>query len=116
LHAAATWLCEGLTKRVPGATTRRSVHAPGLSCLTDQLKRAPTDADRLRLLNRHQRSVLARVDRMLLEPVDIDLRAFLQEAHVRLSRSVGRCDDAIAELDREREVRHPGGTASERPS
>lgn len=105
LHDTATWLCDGLAKRILRATKRRSTSTSALAGLTDQLMSAPTDADRLRLLNRHQRWALARVDRLLLERVDVDLRAFLQEAHVVLSRSVARCDNTIAGLDREREVR-----------
>lgn len=104
LHDTATWLSDGLAKRIARATKRRSTSTHTVAGLTDQLMIAPADADRLRLLNRHQRSVLARVDRLLLERIDVDLRTFLQEAHGVLARSVAQCDEAIAGLDREREV------------
>jgi hypothetical protein len=117
LHDLATGLCDGLAKRISRATTRRSAPTPIVAGLTGQLLSAATDADRLRLLNRHQRSVLARVDRLLLEGVDADLRVFLQEAHVVLAQSVARCDDAVAELDRQREVRRePEASAPESSS
>jgi hypothetical protein len=109
LHDLATGLCDGLAKRISRATTPRAAPTPVLGGLTGQLLSAATDTDRLRLLNRHQRAVLARVDRLLLEGVDVDLRVFLQEAHIVLARSVARCDDAVAELDRQREVGLPMG-------
>jgi hypothetical protein len=48
---------------------------------------------------------LAQIDDLLHAHLDSDLRAFLQAAQVIVRRAVAGCDDAIAELDREREVR-----------
>lgn len=105
LHAATLWVCDGLTKRVPPATRRRSTAADLFADLTDQVMRVPAVVDRLRLLNRHQRRVLGRIDGLLHEGLDGDLRAFLQGAQVIVGRTVAGCDETIAELDREREVR-----------
>jgi hypothetical protein len=108
LHAATLWVWEGLAKRMPRAARRRSTAADAFADLIDQVMRAPSLVDRLRLLNRHQRRVLLRIDGLLHEGLDGDLRAFLQGAHAIVGRTVSGCDDTIAELDREREVRRPG--------
>jgi hypothetical protein len=55
---------------------------------------------------------LLRIDALLREGPDSDLRAFLQGAHVIIGRTVSGCDDTIADLDREREVRRPAGEFS----
>jgi hypothetical protein len=109
LHNATLWVCEGLTKLMPPATRRPSPGAEVFADLTDQMMQGPAVVDRLRILNRHQRRVLLRIDALLREGLDSDLRAFLQGAYVVVGRNVSGCDDVIAELDREREVRRPKG-------
>jgi hypothetical protein len=108
LHTATLWVWEGLAKRMPRAARRRSTAADAFADLIDQVMRAPSLVDRLRLLNRHQRRVLRRIEDLLHEDLDGDLRVFLEGAHVIVGRTVAGCDDTIAELDREREVCREG--------
>jgi hypothetical protein len=65
---------------------------------------APTGVDRIRLLTQTQRSVLVRVEAILAGGLAPDLRAFLEQARAVLAQSVHCCEEAIATLDRKREI------------
>src|SRR5262245_56215313 len=105
LHYAMRWFCASLERYVRRSATRAS-SAPGVMTLTtERLMAAPTGVDRLRLLARTQRSLLARVESMLALSLAPDLRAFLEQARAVFAQSVHCCEDTIASLDREREVR-----------
>lgn len=106
LRYAAAWFCAGLERRIPHPTTRQA-SPPGAvrHVVTDQVIAAPAMVDFLRLVNRSQRSVLARIDGLLVESLDPELRAFLEEARVILARIVTGCDGAISVPDRDRELR-----------
>ena len=106
LHYATTWFCAGLEKHISRAERRRSSDSGATAqVVSDRMMAAPAVVDRLRLVNRSQRWVLARVDGLLAAGLEPELRAFLEEARVILARSVHCCDDAISVLDRDRELR-----------
>jgi len=105
LHFTMRWFCAGLARHVrrPG---RRVGLDPGIAALMrERLLAAPTGVDRIRLLTRAQRSVLARVESVLAGSLVPDLRTFLEQARAVLTQSIHCCEDAIASLDRQREVR-----------
>ena len=105
LHYTMRWFCSGLEKYVRRSTTR-GLPGPSIATPTiERLRAAPTGVDRLRLLTRTQRAVLARIEGMLAQSLAPDLRAFLEQARAVFGRSVHCCEDAIASLDRAREVR-----------
>lgn len=105
LRYAATWLCEGLERHVPGSARRRPPAAgPGGQPSIDPVMAAPTDVDCLRLVNRAQRKVLTRIDGLLAEALAPELRSFLEETRMILTRGVAGCDGAIAVLDLNREL------------
>jgi hypothetical protein len=105
LHYTMTWFCSGLEKHA-SRPTRRSRPAVGVNALTaDRLVAAPTGADRIRLLTQRQRSVLAGVDGLLGVSLPPEMRAFLEQAHAVLARSIRCCEEAVALLDRKRELR-----------
>jgi hypothetical protein len=105
LRFTMRWFCSGLAKHVKGPV-RRVATPPGVAApMSDRLVAAPTGVDRIRLLTRTQRSVLTRVESVLAGSLAPDLRAFLEQARAVLAQSVHCCEEAIASLDRQREVR-----------
>jgi hypothetical protein len=109
LRYTMKWFCSGLEKYVR-RPANRDPSANGLAPLTsDRLAAAPTGVDRIRLLTRTQRSVLARLEGVLAGSLAPDLRAFLEQARAVFIQSVHCCEAAIASLDRQREVRPGAG-------
>lgn len=104
LHFTLRWFCAGLAMHVRRG--RPGSRAPGVTAdLRERLLAAPTGVDRIRLITRTQRSTLARVERVLARSLAPDLRTFLEQARAVLAQSIHCCEDAIASLDRQREVR-----------
>jgi hypothetical protein len=105
LRYAATWFAGELGKRSARARERTGESTvEGLSLSAGRIATVPTAADRLRLINRGQRSLVAQIDTLLAEDLDPDLRGLLQEGRGVHLRGVQRCDDVIAMLDRGREI------------
>jgi hypothetical protein len=105
LHFTVRWFCAGLGKHVRRPGKRLAPEPDATVLLRERLLAAPTGVDRIRLITRTQRSVLARVERVLAGSLGPDLRTFLEQARAVLARSIHCCEDAIASLDRQREVR-----------
>lgn len=108
---AATWFCDALEHHVPRAREQGSEDAVarvGLSA--ERLAELPTFADRLRLINRGQRWMVAQMAALLAEDLDPDRRLLLQEATAIYLRGGRRCDEIIAALDRDRDLL-PGAEA-----
>jgi hypothetical protein len=105
LRHATVSFCAALERRVSRLGARRSRHEASLPSLTDGLSAVPGVADRLRLVSRYQRSILIRIDGLLAERLDPGLRALLSEARGSVASGIRCCDDIIAVLDRDREVR-----------
>jgi hypothetical protein len=85
------WSCAGLLSCMSRDFAEKSTAAPSLP-------------DRLRLLNRGQRWVVKRLEELLARPLFQESRAFLKAMRAAHVRNVGRCDDLIIALDREREL------------
>jgi hypothetical protein len=64
----------------------------------------PTFADRLRLVNRAQRWIVAQIAALLAEDLEPTMRALLEEASVIYVRGGRHCDEIIMSLDRGREI------------
>jgi hypothetical protein len=111
LHFAMRWFCSGLARHVRRPVKRAPPRfEPGVAApIGDRLIAAPTGVDRIRLLTHTQRSVLVRVETVLAGSLAPELRAFLEQARAVLAQNVHCCEDAIASLDREREVRLDSG-------
>lgn len=105
LHFTVRWLCAGLGRHVRRPVKRVAPDPGAAAVLTERLLAAPTGVDRIRLITRTQRSVLARVESVLAGSLGPDLRAFLEQARAVLAQSIHCCEHAIASLDRQREVR-----------
>jgi hypothetical protein len=103
LQFTLRWFCAGLARYVSRPAKRAT---PGVAVsLSDRLNAAPTGVDRIRLLTSTQRTVPARVESVLAGSLAPELRGFLEQARVVLAQSVHCCEQAIASLDRRREVR-----------
>jgi hypothetical protein len=101
LRFTIRWFCSGLAKHV----RRRTRRDPGVRApVSERLMAAPTGVDRIRLLTQTQRCVLIRVEAILAGGLAPDLRAFLEQARAVLAQSVHCCEEAIATLDRKREI------------
>jgi hypothetical protein len=70
----------------------------------ERMRELPTFADRLRLIGRAQRWMLAEIAAMLAGDLDPELRGLLQEASAIYLRGGQRCDEIIATLDRDRDI------------
>lgn len=107
LRFSMRWFCSGLAKHVRRSTRRHAPRSePRIAApVSDRLIAAPTGVDRLRLLTQTQRSVLVRVESVLAGSLAPDLRSFLEQARAVLAQSVHCCEQAIASLDRLREIR-----------
>ena len=105
LHFTVRWFCAGLGRHVRRPAKRLASDPGTIILLREQLLAAPTGVDRIRLITRTQRSVLARVESVLAGSLGPDLRTFLEQARAVLAQSIHCCEDAIVSLDRQREVR-----------
>jgi len=109
LMYAATWFCDALGRHLPrrrGGGWEEAVARLGVS--TERMAELPTFADRLRLINRAQRWMVAQIAALLAEDLDPALRALLEEASAIYLRGGRRCDEIIAALDRGRDL--PSGS------
>lgn len=109
---AATWFCDALERHIPRTREGGSEEAVArLGLSAERLADLPTFADRLRLINRGQRWMVAQMAALLAEDLDPDRRMLLQEATAIYLRGGRRCDEIIAALDRDRDL--PSGAQSE---
>jgi hypothetical protein len=105
LHYAATWCCTAMERHLPRAKHRRREEAVArLGLSIERMAALPTFADRLRLINRAQRWIVAHMAAVLAGDLDPTIRALLEEASVIYLRGGRRCDEIIASLDRGREI------------
>jgi hypothetical protein len=101
LRYAATWFCGALERHLPRVRDREKTgDRLGLS---EQLTKLPTLVDRLRVIARAQRWMLAQMAVLLADDLEPGLRQLLQEASAICLRSGRRCDEVIATLDHGRE-------------
>lgn len=102
---AATWFCGALERHLSGGRDRDGEETVGrLGMSAERLAELPTFADRLRLIGRTQRWMVAQIAVLLAEDLEPSLRDLLQEASAIYLRGGRRCDEVIAMLDREREL------------
>jgi len=106
LHFTLRWFCSGLALYVRRPARRATLDQGVAIPLAEQLSAAPTGVDRIRLVTRTQRAVLARVESVLAGSLAPDLRVFLEQSRAVLTQNIHCCEQAIASLDRQREV-HP---------
>jgi hypothetical protein len=102
---ATTWFRGALERHLSGVRDgprEETVGRLGLS--TERFAELPTFADRLRLIGRAQRWMVAQIAVLLAEDLEPSLRDLLQEASAICLRGGRRCDEVIAMLDREREL------------
>jgi nitronate monooxygenase len=100
------WSCAGLAEcigRLGGARTGERGE------FADKVLAVASLTDRLRLLNRGQRWVVKRVERLLPRALDESTRAFLVQMASVHAMNIERCDALIARLDGQREL--PAGHA-----
>jgi nitronate monooxygenase len=95
------WACAGLVGCL-ARLGRRPTRTKGDFAV--KMLALPAVSDRVRLLNRGQRWVVERIDGLLARDLDEDTRTFLAEMRAVHLRNVGRCDELLVELDRQREV------------
>ena len=103
---AVTWFRDGLERHVPRGRDRdpgETVVGP-LVISAERIAELPTFVDRLRLIGRAQRWMVAQIGVLLAEDLEPGLRDLLQEASAIYLRGGRRCDEVIAMLDREREL------------
>jgi hypothetical protein len=108
LRYAVTWLCGGLERHLSrgrGRDPGETVGPLGLSAA--RVAELPTFVDRLRLIGRAQRWMVAQIAVLLAEDLEPGLRDLLQEASAIYLRGGRRCDEVIAMLDRARELPPP---------
>lgn len=102
---AATWFCGRLESHLPRGRERgwaAAVARLGLSA--ERMAELPGFADRLRLINRAQRWMVAEMSALLAEDLAPALRLLFEEASAVYLRSGRRCDEIIAALDRGRDL------------
>ncbi len=95
------WSCAGLAEcieRLGGARTGER------GDFAEKVLAVASLTDRLRLLNRGQRWVVKRVERLLARALDESTRRFLAQMATVHARNIERCDTLIARLDEQREV------------
>jgi hypothetical protein len=103
------WACTGLV----GCLARlrhRPTRAKGRSAV--KMLALPGFPDRVRLLNRGQRWVVEQIGAFLARKLEDDTRAFPVEMRAVHLRNIRRCDELLAELDRQRAV-HVDRTSDE---
>jgi nitronate monooxygenase len=95
------WSCAGLAgciERLGGARTGER------GDFAEKVLAVSSLTDRLRLLNRGQRWVVKRVERLLAGALDESTRGFLVQMASVHAMNIERCDTLIARLDGERAV------------
>jgi nitronate monooxygenase len=95
------WSCDGLgdcIERLGGARTGER------GDFAEKVLAVASLTDRLRLLNRGQRWVVKRIERLLARAVDESTRGFLVQMASVHTMNIERCDTLIARLDAERAV------------
>lgn len=105
---AATWFCGALQRYLPRARGHnREEAARRLGVSAERMADLPTFADRLRLIGRGERWMVAQIAVLLAEDLESGLRDVLREASAVYLRGGWRCDEIIATLDRKRELLPP---------
>jgi hypothetical protein len=101
---AARWFSGALEHHLPRVRERdREVTVGPVGISAERLAELPTFADRLRVIGRAQRWLVAQIAVLLAEDLEPNLRDLLQEASAIHLRGGRRCDEVIATLDRERD-------------
>ena len=105
LHYATTWCCTAMQRHLPRGKPRgRDEAIARLGLSVERMAGLPTFADRLRLVNRAQRWIVAQIAALLAGDLDPAIRALLEEASVIYVRGGRHCDEMIMSLDRGREI------------
>jgi nitronate monooxygenase len=95
------WSCAGLAQcieRLGGARTGER------GDFVEKVMAVASLTDRLRLLNRGQRWVVKRIERLLARALDESTRGFLVQMASVHAMNIERCDALIGRLDGQREV------------